>query len=252
MQPVFSLALHYGCFCHDVFLVFSLQDYPHMWPSVYVIAACFVYSFAQWLKPGNLCGISLLLDMLQPAVKANCEKILSDQSMGDLAKWKAMSQYLLDEKILYKMQLKPDALLVHPQNRGGMGLQVFSMHAKGQRILECGCDLQLLSSSTCIELHPDPVKKEQQIAFSMGLHQSHPTFVAPVLGHERYMSLSSTHVSQFFKAMSAACSSPEAGLVDSKTCKMSIALVSDAQFLKGIHEGWTWTVIPFFLEDAWV
>ena len=46
-----------------------------MWPSVYVIAACFVHSFVQWLKPGNLCGINLLLDMLQPAVKANVEKI---------------------------------------------------------------------------------------------------------------------------------------------------------------------------------
>ena len=189
--------------------------------------------------------------MLQPAVKANVEKILSDQSMEDLAKWKAMSQYLLDEKILYKMQLKPDALLVHPQNRGGMGLQVFSMHAKGKRILQCGRGLQLLSSSTCIELHPDPVKRDKQIAFSMGLHQSHPTFVAPVLGHGRYMSLSSTHVSQLFKATPAGRSSPETDLVDSKTGKTSIALVSDAQFLKGIHEGWTWTVIPFFLEAAW-
>ena len=105
-----------------------------------------------------------------------------------------------------------------------MGLQVFSMHAQGQRALQCGCDLHLLSSSACIELHPDPVKREKQIAFSMGLHQSHPTFVAPVLGTERHMSLSSTHVSQFLKAMPAGCSPPEIDLVDSKTGKMSIGL----------------------------
>ena len=71
--------------------------------------------------------------MLQASVKNKVQHLLSDASIGDLAKWKAVPNYLMDEKAMYKMKLKADELFVHPQNRGGMGLQVFSMHAKGQR-----------------------------------------------------------------------------------------------------------------------
>lgn len=171
--------------------------------------------------------------------------------MGDLAKWKAVSTFLMEEKVVYKMKLKADQLLVHPQNRGGMGLQVFSMHAKGQRILQCGCDLSLLSGSTCIELSPDPIKRKAQCKMMQSLHDAHPDYVAPVSGHERFMSLSSSHVSQFFKAMLHGCKSPESELIDGKSGKMSLALVSDPEFLKGANEGWDWTIIPFYLEDAY-
>ena len=188
--------------------------------------------------------------MLDPSVKDKVQQLLCDASMGDLAKWKSVSKVLMDEKVMYKMKLKADELLVHPQNRGGMGLQVFSMHAKGQRILQCGCDLSLLGCSTCIELNPDPTKRQAKCKMMQSLHATHPEYVAPVSGHERYMSLSSSHVSQFFKAMLHGCKSPEADLVDAKSGKMSLALVSDPEFLKGAAEGWEWTVIPFYVEDA--
>lgn len=188
--------------------------------------------------------------MLHPSVKDKVQQLLCDASMGDLAKWKSVSKFLMDEKVMYKMKLRADELLVHPQNRGGMGLQVFSMHAKGQRILQCGCDLSLLGGSTCIELNPDPIKRQAQCKMMQSLHAAHPEYVAPVSGHERYMSLSSSHVSQFFKAMLHGCKSPEADLVDAKSGKMSLALVSDPEFLQGATEGWEWTVIPFYVEDA--
>ena len=188
--------------------------------------------------------------MLQPAVKDKVQKLLGDNSMGDLAKWKAVSKCLIDDKIMYKMKLKADQLLVHPQDRGGMGLQVFSMHAKGQRIIQCGCDLSLLGGSTCIELNPDPAKRKAQCQMMHALHEAHPDYVAPVSGHERYMSLSSSHVSQFFKAMLHGCKSPEDDLVDVKSGRMSLGLVSDMEFLKGANEGWEWTIIPFYVEDA--
>ena len=188
--------------------------------------------------------------MLQASVKNKVQHLLSDASIGDLAKLKAVSNYLMDEKVMYKMKLKADELLVHPQNRGGMGLQVFSMHAKGQRILQCGCDLSLLGGSTCIELNPDPLKKQAQCNMMQSLHAAHPDYVSLVSGHERCMSLSSNHVSQFCKAMLHGCKSPEADLVDAKSGKMSLAMVSDPEFLRGASEGWVWNIIPWYVEDA--
>ena len=85
----------------------------------------------------NNLGILICIEgMLQPSVKDKVQSLLIDNSMGDLAKWKANSQYFMDEKIVYRMKIKAEQLLVHPQNRGS--LQVFNMQSKGQRILQCG------------------------------------------------------------------------------------------------------------------
>ena len=103
-----------------------------MRPDVYVIAVCFAHSFVQWLKTGNLCCINLLLDTSQPAVKANVEKILSDQSMGDLAKWKAMPQYLLEKNPLQdavETRCTPSS----PSEQGRYGVASFQHACSGPK-----------------------------------------------------------------------------------------------------------------------
>ena len=71
--------------------------------------------------------------MLQPAVKDKVQKLLGDNSMGDLAKWKAVSKCLIDDKIMYKMKLKADELLVHPQD-GPSGVQYACQGAKNHPV----------------------------------------------------------------------------------------------------------------------
>ena len=53
--------------------------------------------------------------MLHPSVTDSVQQLLCDASMGDLAKWKSVSKFLMDEKVMYKMKLKADELLVHPK-----------------------------------------------------------------------------------------------------------------------------------------
>ena len=189
--------------------------------------------------------------MLPSHVKERVQKVLDDSSLGELAKWKAISKYLLEEKILYKQCIKADQLLVHPQNRGGTGVQVFNLHAKGKRILECGCDTSLLVGSTCVEMNPDQAKRAEQARLTESIYAQYPDFIAPCSGHERFLTVSSSHVSQFFKAMIAGCKSPEESLVDPKTGRMSISSISDSDFLQACNEGWSWTVIPFYVEASW-
>ena len=187
--------------------------------------------------------------MLQSNVKEKVQSVLDDSSIGELAKWKAISKYLLEEKILYKQCIKADQLLVHPQNRGGTGVQVFNLHAKGKRILECGCDTSLLVGSTCVEMSPDQAKRAEQARLTQSIHAQYPDFIAPYSGHERFLTVSSSHVSQFFKAMMLGCKSPEESLVGPKTGKMSMASINDIDFLQACNDGWTWTVIPFYVEE---
>ena len=65
----------------------------------------------------------------------------------------------------------------------------------------------------------------------------------------KILTVSSSHVSQFFKAMMLGCKSPEESLVDPKTGKMSMASINDIDFLQACNDGWTWTVIPFYVEE---
>ena len=115
---------------------------------------------------------------------------------------------MLEEKILYKQCIKADQLLVHPENRGGTGAQVFNLHDKGKRILECGCDTSLLVGC------PDQARRAEQARLTQSIHAQYPDFIAPYSGHERFLTVSSSHVSQFFKAMMLGCKSPEESLVD--------------------------------------
>lgn len=189
--------------------------------------------------------------MLQPQVKVKVQQMLDDSSLGNLAKWKKISAYLLEEKVMFQQQLTADELIIHPQNRGGMGVQVYNMHSKGKRILECGCDISLLNGSTCVEMHPNQSKKQAQCQVTAKLHQNHPDFIAPVSGKERFLSLSASHVSQFFKAMVLGCKSPEEDLVDPKSGRMSVAShAHDQEFYKAATQGWTWTVVPWYVEET--
>ena len=168
--------------------------------------------------------------------------------MGDLAKWKALCGYFLDKKICYYTTIKVQDMLVHGQNRGGSGISVHNAHAKGQIILTAGCDPTLLQNSTCFEINPDMTKRAAQTACSESLWKAHQDFFAKPHGGERFLSVSSSHFSQFCKAIASGCKSPIAELMDANG-RMSAALHSHGhEFAKIIEVGWKWLVIPWFVE----
>ncbi len=125
------------------------------------------------------------------------------------------------------------------------------VHAKGKRMLDCGCDTSLLVGPACVEMNPDQAKRAEQARFRLteSTHLQYPDFKALCSGHERFLTVSISHVSQFFKAMMLGCKSPEKSLVDPNTGKMSMSSISDIDFLQACNEGWTWTVIPFYVEE---
>ena len=202
---------------------------------------------SSWLK---LVGFVVLyiMSMLSAEVKAEVDRILGSE-YGDLAKWKAMCGYLLKQKIFYYSTIKVDELLVHDQNRGGSGISVHNAHSKGAIILKAGCDPTMLHSSTCFEISPNPSKRAAQTACSEKLWEAHKDFFAKPHGGERYLSVSSSHFSQFCKALATGCKSPIGELTD-VSGKMSLAMHShDKELVKIMQEGWSWLCIPWYIED---
>ena len=146
--------------------------------------------------------------MLNPELKKKVDTILADTSHGELAKWKNACSLLLAEGVIYKQKIQVQEMMVRPQNRGGTMIQVYNMHLKGKRIIECGFDASLLAASTCFEVSPEERNKTYQIQANQKIHEAHQDFFVKCSGHERFLSVSSSHVSQFLKAFATRLQEP--------------------------------------------
>ena len=81
-------------------------------------------------------------------------------------KWNSIQKYLLDEKIAYHMVLLSDIVLVHPRNRGGLGIHAFNAHVNGGKIVHVGEDLDDLKKATVIEIAKDLDERQRQFDFN--------------------------------------------------------------------------------------
>ena len=137
---------------------------------------------------------------------------------------------------------------MHPQNRGGTMIQVYNMHLKGKGIIECGFDASLLAASTCFEVSPEERNKTYQIQANQKIHEAHHDFFAKCSRHERFLSVGSSHVSQFLPALQQGCKSPEDSLVDPRTGRMNMLSFRGNEMLAACSDGWVWYVIPWYVE----
>ena len=130
-------------------------------------------------------------------------KILASD-LGPLQTWKSIKDMLLDCGVAYVTTAKATAFVVHPKNRGGALISPHGCHRKGFQIMKAGADISLLGNSVCMELNPNMAERQMQIDPFEKLVASTP-LLSPVLGTERYASLSSGHTCQFVKALVHGC-----------------------------------------------
>lgn len=188
--------------------------------------------------------------VLTAAVKTALNNAWDDSSKGIMGRWKSVLQVLMCNNVAYKAKLAPCNLLVHPQNRGGSGIQPFNMHQKGAKIVACGAKFDLLIGSVAFEMHPEEAKRMKQVQFNENLALTSNGLMAPVQGGERYLTVSSTHTSQFCRAVSHGCLTPETQIQDSNG-KLSLEMLGKDTVLKEmVTEGWEWVIIPWYVEDA--
>ena len=75
--------------------------------------------------------------------------------------------------------------------------------------------------------------------------------LAPINSKERYLSVSSGHLSQFVKAALAECSTNQKGLQDSGGRLNKQTLSRDPELKKLLESGWEWTVVSWKAESTW-
>ena len=144
--------------------------------------------------------------MLLAAVSAKIREYVKSD-LGITQTWKEIQSLLLSHNVAYHTVAKAEAFVVHERNRAGTLINPYAMHSKGLQIYQAGADMSLLQS-VCIELNPDSLKKEAQVKKFKELCMTSEV-MPKVTGAERYASLSSSHTSQFIKAILQCTPTPE-------------------------------------------
>lgn len=187
---------------------------------------------------------------LTPQVQKEVDQLL-EQNLPLVSKWKAMEQALLQHGLAWRAVIHPSMMLVHPLNRGGLGVNGHSAHAKGASLLQSGFDRKFLHSSTCFELAAEEATRQQQLDFNKAMVGQADGLLAAVSGSERFLSVSSGHVSQFTKAALLGCRSGQVALQDNSGCLNKESLSKDPEFKHMLIDGWNWLVISSSVEKQW-
>ena len=100
-------------------------------------------------------------------------------------------------------------MVVHPKNRGGLGLNAFNVDENGVVIMTIGCDADALRKSVCWEMPVDPEARAKVIKFNEKLIELSNGLLAQLTGSERYQTTSTSHTTAFCRAVKAGCKTPE-------------------------------------------
>lgn len=125
---------------------------------------------------GPLCKPPPTMNDYYPATLVQEVQALIDRESSDLGPVNAYSQImekLKGAKIAYTAEdVSPTLVMVHPDNRGKLGLNAHNVHRNGAMLKKVGADRGLLTKATCFELHPMGPKRKQQLEYNQALIDS--------------------------------------------------------------------------------
>ena len=89
------------------------------------------------------------------------------------------------------------------------------------------------------EMSIDEDARKKQVLFNQRMVEQFNGLLAPLNSQERYLTVSSGHVSQFVKAILAECSTNQANLADAAGRLNRQSLSRDPELKKALEAGWS-------------
>ena len=178
------------------------------------------------------------------------ESIRDDAGLAVNVKAKKMLEVLKQGGYLYEQLLDPSQLIVHSENRSGMMVNAYNVHCRGQAALKVGWSMAKLTESYCMELSQNTQRRQAQLDSMRALVEASDGKLAGVSGTERFASLSSSHMSQFCKAVRSGCSSEHESLPSVLALETVTKQYTDEQFATAVRQGWVWNCISACVDDA--
>ena len=176
------------------------------------------------------------------------EALRDDQQAGIQNKARRMLALLKTHQLVYEQEIHTNMLSVHPDNRSGLLVNCADVHSRGAQALRVGWSPEKLGESWRIEL--STAKKQAQLKAMEVLVGASDGKLAPLTGKERWLTLSSSHMSQFVKAVNAGCKSEEEALGDVLSAEHLMQQYQDPAFESALNKGWVWKCLAATVEES--
>ena len=115
--------------------------------------------------------------------------------------WEAILAVLTTNKMVLKLQLPPEVVGVHPQNRSNLGVDCVAAQEHGDDILQAGYSSQKASDATCFECPPGDMAKDFE-DFNENLLKESNGYLPP-LSTLKYLSVGGSHTNTFLRHVNA-------------------------------------------------
>ena len=144
--------------------------------------------------------VDTALDEFVPWVNELMEKCKEDGT-GMIATFSAVRNKLLSLKLASEGKVGNKAILVHPENRFGAGLDVSDVHCLLDLIVAAGWDSHEVGPSVCFEL-PQGAAGIDTIEFNQQLVEASDGVLAPISKEiVGFLSVSSSHTTAMLNAL---------------------------------------------------
>ena len=177
---------------------------------------------------------------------------IRQSKVGTLTKWNEILKILKDAKIAYSRHVKIHELLVHPKNRGGLGLNAHNVHQTLQDVKWAGADTDHLRKATAFEMYPIGPEKDAQLEFNSRLITLAGGLLAPMTGDEKLLTVACSHFSAGCRAAVHACKTDVPDIKDQNGCiNLAVLCDKDETFKQIIEGGFAFTIVPWQVEQMW-
>ena len=147
------------------------------------------------------------------------------------------------------LQLTPDQLAPHPQNRGGRMCVASDCHKNGAKIVTSGAKFDRIGESISFEMPQDPNKCAEYIAKLNHLVSTSQEMLAPLSGAEVGLTIGSTNTTSFCRAAMANCKTNQPELANSSG-RLNSPASYGGEFGPMCTLGWKWLYISRDVEEC--
>ncbi|CAL1152341.1 unnamed protein product [Cladocopium goreaui] len=143
--------------------------------------------------------------------------------------------------MVWSSKVKPNQVLVHPQNRSGQMCNPHDVLQKGLAISEVGWELAKVRSPVGVQIGSG-AQRDAIFDANQRLHDQSGGIMAKPSGQENIASISASHTTAFLRCVENGCKLP-----DDTSIEQLLHQGDDLQTM--ISDGWLWTVVSAKVEE---
>jgi hypothetical protein len=153
--------------------------------------------------------------------------------------------------LCYTVTATADQFLVHEKNRSNLMLNGGKAHKVGEQIHHAGADPKQLDATFAFELAKESDRRDAQLKKNQELIDRSSNLVAPINGKERFLTIGTSHFTQFVKQALRGGKTNSKKLQDRLGNIDTQALKRNKNMSKLMELGWPWKIFAAELDAAY-